>query len=40
MKVRMPPDLVALREERVLLVEEPHEPLPRRDELERALARS
>src|SRR5262249_41584183 len=37
-EVRMPADLVALGEERVLLVEEPHEPLARRNELEGAVA--
>src|SRR5581483_9065507 len=37
-EVGVPADLVALREERLLLLEEADEPLPRRDELERAVA--
>src|SRR2546422_9764346 len=37
-EVRVPRDLVAFGEQRVLLVEHAHEPLPGRDELERPVA--
>src|SRR2546422_1720843 len=37
-EVRVPRDLVAFGEQRVLLVEQAHEPLPGRDELERPVA--
>ena len=37
-EVGMPAHLVARREQLGLLVEQPHEPLPRRDELERPVA--
>src|SRR5262249_60586921 len=37
-EIRVPAALAALRDQRLLLVEAAHEPLPRRHELERALA--